>query len=71
MKKEYLKTYYYAIIQYKGFYIETKKYKSLNELKVAIKGIYKYHCTREQYYPIIDYVIYEINPIKHLLDDNN
>lgn len=67
MKKEYLKPYYYASIQYKGFYKDTKKYKSLEELEQALKSIYKYRITANEYYPIIDYVIYKINPIKRLL----
>lgn len=71
MKKEYLRPYYYASIQYKGFYKDTKKYKSLEELEQALKSIYKYRAIANEYYPIIDYVIYEINPIKRLLTQND
>ena len=69
MKKEYLRTYYYASIQYKGFYKDTKKYNSLEELEQALKSIYKYKVTSDIYYPIIDYIIYEIKPIKRLLNE--
>lgn len=69
MKKEYLKKYYYASIQYKGFYRDTKKYNSLEELEQALKSIYKYKITRDTCYPIIDYIIYEIKPIKRLLNE--
>lgn len=62
MQKKYLKTYYYAIIQYKGFYKRTKEYDSLKELEKYL-NLYKNHLDRDRYsYPMIDYVIL----IKHL-----
>lgn len=67
MRKEYLKTYYYATIQYKGFYENTEKYESLEKLEQDIRSIYKSTDTGMEILPIIDYIIYEIKPIKRLL----
>lgn len=70
MKKEYLKPYYYAVLQYKGLYKTTpKKYQTIGELKKAINGLYKNYITRDSGYPLIDYVIYECKPIERLLND--
>ena len=69
MKKEYLKNQYYAKLQYKGFYKDSAKYDSLEKLEKAINGMYQYYHMREYSYSLIDYVIYEIKPIKRLLNE--
>ena len=69
MKKEYLKIQYYAKLQYKGFYKVSSKYDSLEKLQKVINGFFQYYHTRKEDYPLIDYVIYKIEPIKKLIND--